>query len=280
MELTKALDGIWASQLPLAERRREAARAVVFQMSGGQGGGRSGSSDDGDERHGTSIVTLAEVLAEVGVGRGQPLGTTTVSEAKAWLRQQGDQGIALAKRLGKLSKHRNAAAHPDGGLLLAVRSLALQHGQLSKNGGDKLQLEELGRSQSEGFAMLQAKQQLLGEKAVDSLECKRALQGVTPSDKEVQTDTTPLPAEAAVSALQDECEECELDKANNSYSGHVGIIRYDLFAGEPDLADAATQTVEESNVSPVARCRASGGRTEAFRQSSTGSRLVRSRCLN
>ena len=46
-------------------------------------------------------------------------------------------------RLGKLSERRNAAAHPDGGLLLAVRSLALQHEQLLKYGGDELQLEQL-----------------------------------------------------------------------------------------------------------------------------------------
>ena len=125
MELATVLDGIWASQLPLAERRRLAARAVASQLPGGQGGGHASSSDDGAECHGTSIASLAEVLAEVGVGRGVTCGTTTVSEAKVWLRHHGDVGKSLASRLGRLSKRRNAAAHSDGGLLLAVRALAL-----------------------------------------------------------------------------------------------------------------------------------------------------------
>ncbi len=78
MELATVVDGIWASQLPLAERRRLAARAVASQLPGGRGGGHAGSSDAGGE-----CLGLAEVLAEVGVRRGLPCGATTVSEAKA-----------------------------------------------------------------------------------------------------------------------------------------------------------------------------------------------------
>ncbi len=61
--------------------------------------------------------------------RGLPCGTTTVSEAKAWLRQHGDVGKSLASRLGRLSKRHNATEHLDGGLRLAVRALTLQQKQ-------------------------------------------------------------------------------------------------------------------------------------------------------
>ena len=139
MDLKTVLDGIWASQLPLAERRRLAARAVACQLQGGQGGGHAGSSDAGGE-----CQALAEVLAEVGVRRGLPCGTTTVSEAKAWLRHHGDVGKSLASRLGRLSKRRNAAAHPDGGLRLAVRALAFQHkGQQEQVIEDKAYFDKL-----------------------------------------------------------------------------------------------------------------------------------------
>ncbi len=122
MGLSAAHDAIWASQLPLTERRRLAARAVAMQLAGGQGSDHAVGCSAGGE-----CQAFADVLAEVAVFRGQPCSKTWVSEAKAVLRQLGGEGKALASRLGRLSKRRNAAAHPDSGLLHAARALVSEH---------------------------------------------------------------------------------------------------------------------------------------------------------
>ena len=120
MALSAALDAIWASQIPLTEKRRLAARAVAMQMASGQGSDHvAGCSGE--------CQALEDVLAEVSVLRGPLCGKTSVSEAKAVLRQLGCAGTSLASRLGSLSKRRNAAAHPDSGLLHAVRALVAEH---------------------------------------------------------------------------------------------------------------------------------------------------------
>ena len=120
MALSAALDAIWASQIPLTEKRRLAARAVAMQMASGQGSDHVGGCSG-------ECQALEDVLAEVAVFRGPLCGKTSVSEAKAVLRQLGSAGTSLASRLGRLSKRRNAAAHPDSGLLHDVRALAAEH---------------------------------------------------------------------------------------------------------------------------------------------------------
>ena len=85
MALSAALDAIWASQIPLAEKRRLAARAVAMQMASGQGSDHVGGCSG-------ECQALEDVLAEVAVFRGPLCGKTSVSEAKAVLRQLGCAG--------------------------------------------------------------------------------------------------------------------------------------------------------------------------------------------
>ena len=61
-----------------------------------------------------ALGAAAELLGKKKVG---------VAEAKAALRRRGSFGEDLARRLGKLSKARNVVAHPDVGLVVAIRAL-------------------------------------------------------------------------------------------------------------------------------------------------------------
>ena len=117
LRLEAVLGAVWASALPLAERRRLAARVAVAALGPGGGGGGDGSCD--------GVPTLGhmeEVLMEVAALDGkEKIG---VSAAKAVLRGRGERGEAAAKRLSRLSRARNTAAHPDVGLVTHIRALA------------------------------------------------------------------------------------------------------------------------------------------------------------
>ena len=113
--LSEVLDGVWASSLPVAEKRRLCARAVTAPLLAGV----PVRGDSGD----SAVVRIEEVLVEVAkaVGRSR----LDVGAAKAILRSRGEEGKALAARLGKLSKARNASAHPDVTLAADVRGWVL-----------------------------------------------------------------------------------------------------------------------------------------------------------
>ena len=109
------LEAIWSSALPLAERRRLCARAVAARAlcPEGRGGGVSAVLPvDG------TLSWLEEGLCAVADGLRTPR-RITVSQAKKALRERGRHD--LASRVGRLSKLRNGAAHPDVGLVAAIR---------------------------------------------------------------------------------------------------------------------------------------------------------------
>ena len=105
--LPDVLNDIWASQLPVSERRRLAARISAVSMSGGP---HRLAGESGDE-----VVTLEEAL--IAAGGGVKL---SISAAKAHLRLL-PEGHQLASRVSRLSKIRNGRAHPDVNLLRDIR---------------------------------------------------------------------------------------------------------------------------------------------------------------
>ena len=95
-----------------------AAAAVVNRVSSGDGdAAQSAVSSVGNL---TVIVDFEAVLSVVGDVAGMA-SKPTVSAAKAWLRGRGEH--ALASRLGRFSKFRNAKAHPDRGLEATIRRI-------------------------------------------------------------------------------------------------------------------------------------------------------------
>jgi hypothetical protein len=100
-----AIDAIYASRLPLAERRRLAARVLACSAS----------------------VVLPSISAfepiVVFEGAFVAAEADTVCEAKLKLRALGGEGVRLAARLGRASSLRNGVAHIDVGLAEAIRAL-------------------------------------------------------------------------------------------------------------------------------------------------------------
>ena len=104
--LRDALDQIWASSLPLPERRRLAGRAVATAMLGSKDTTQEPESGD------TALLDFECLLNDLRF-LGEFKGKPSVTEAKCWLRGLGDLGGQFASRLGRLSKQRNRRAHPD-----------------------------------------------------------------------------------------------------------------------------------------------------------------------
>ena len=113
--LPAVLEGIWAAQIPLAERRRLCARTASVLVLG---------AHVDTENTCSSVVAMEEALHAVADRAGKP--RINIVDAKDWLRQHGGAtGKSLASRLAKLSKARNVAAHPDTSLVGDIR--ACQH---------------------------------------------------------------------------------------------------------------------------------------------------------
>ena len=109
--LTKALNEIWAAELPLAEKRRLATRVAVASTMGGRDEAEQQVEKAADSSH---IHMLEEALVATSRLVGGTAGKALpISEAKRVLRLRGPHGASLASRLGRLSKARNVSAgHP------------------------------------------------------------------------------------------------------------------------------------------------------------------------
>ena len=131
MTLAHILGQIAASTLAQVDKRMLYRYAVMVAL---------GSNDKAvyNSEVAVSVDRLAECLAAVGAGK-------SVSAAKQKLRQHSDWGKELAKRMGKLSKVRNGAAHPDVGLASEILA-ALSSGP---GPGEQEEHDELYSSLSE-----------------------------------------------------------------------------------------------------------------------------------
>jgi len=83
---------------------------------------RGRPSLSGPGRAHEAFIDLHAVLVAVGQAIGST-GKMSVTQAKEALRQAGPDGVKAASRLGRLTKARNAGAHPDLALLGDVRVL-------------------------------------------------------------------------------------------------------------------------------------------------------------
>ena len=102
-ELPGVLAAIFSLELPMAERRRLASRAVALVLMP--------AAKRSEPEPGLPGV-FEDILLKVGSLMGKE-GKASVSEAKAFLRGFGGPGVKMASRLGKLSSGRNAVVH-DG----------------------------------------------------------------------------------------------------------------------------------------------------------------------
>ena len=137
-ELSEVMGAVWRAAMPLAERRRLALRLSFAAL---RVGGHDAGDGDRDGLHaapegrgegdGTQLRHLEEILLSVGQLEGRTPGDRlpSISEAKRVLRDRGQAGARMASRLGKLSKSRNAVAHPDVAMAMDVASLATTSGE-------------------------------------------------------------------------------------------------------------------------------------------------------
>ena len=99
---------------------RQAVAAAVAAAVRSLGLGPGPSAGDSCAGGKCKLEALEEALAAVAYGLGCPADRFTVPQAKAALRERGEAGSSLAARLGRMSKGRNARAHPDVGLVAAI----------------------------------------------------------------------------------------------------------------------------------------------------------------
>ena len=111
--LAEVLAGIYAAPLPVGECRKLAHGAVRLAL---------GASPEASHELGSSLLLHEEALLAVGAAMGHS-GSPSITSAKLWLRSQGAGGIECAARLTRLSRGRNANAHPDVGLVSAIGAL-------------------------------------------------------------------------------------------------------------------------------------------------------------
>ena len=109
--LSALLNELWmAKELPVRERRWLANATVGRCQSAGKPAATSEVMDQ-----------LALVLGAMSRMLGRP--GLRVADAKRALRDKGPAGVALASRLGRLSKGRNVLAHLDVDLTEQIRDL-------------------------------------------------------------------------------------------------------------------------------------------------------------
>ena len=111
LPLRDVLDSVWSSAVPLAEKRRLAARAVAMVLLGP-------AQPDQGRSVAEELLDFEGLLRGIGACAGRLGSKPTVSEAKRWLRGLGEPGGRFASRLGAISKQRNRQAHPDAGMAL------------------------------------------------------------------------------------------------------------------------------------------------------------------
>ena len=130
--LTQCLQAIAAAQGPSAERKMLQRYAVELFL-GGSLVARTvpPKAEEREIEH-----RLEEVLLLIGKAAGHLGRRMPVPKALDWLRRSGQS--ELASRVGKLSKGRNIASHPDEGLLDDV----LVHCQASSSSGSSSETEQ------------------------------------------------------------------------------------------------------------------------------------------
>ena len=108
MEFSLLLDGIWAAGGIPEEARWRLCNAAVGRRQSQLPGVRASVVENRRTACGDFECILHAVARGAGLAEKLSIG-----EAKRVLRDRGDNGKALAARLGRQSKLRNLVAHPD-----------------------------------------------------------------------------------------------------------------------------------------------------------------------
>ncbi len=108
------LTGIWATDLPVVEKRRLCARVVTAPVWAATGRGMLAEGDGS-----LGLARMEEFFGAVQECAGFG-ARPSASAAKAELRRRGPEGCRLVSWFGRLSKARNAVAHSDVGLVGAI----------------------------------------------------------------------------------------------------------------------------------------------------------------
>ena len=112
LTLKQLLEEIFSARIPEDKQTLLACRALDRVKIG-----QAAIAVEGDSRIGQFEAVLSTVSKLS--GHAKP----SVTGAKEWLRSHGEAGQRLASRVSRLSKSRNAQAHPDVGLLQDILEL-------------------------------------------------------------------------------------------------------------------------------------------------------------
>ena len=114
MQLRAAITEIFAADIGLEEKRSLACHAVRVSL---------GVPSEKRQPHGKEIAYLEEALMAISEV-SEFDGKISIGRAKQWLRSRGVHGALLASRVSRLSKARNALAHPDCALIRDIKAVA------------------------------------------------------------------------------------------------------------------------------------------------------------
>ena len=156
------------AQSSLDRRAQAQARYQLFEVSrlGGPeaGSGRRPAGPQGAEVRDAVVTLQEEALRSIGRTAGIPGGRPRISDAKAWLRGQGQQGAALAARLGRISACRNFASHPDVGFSQDLDGFLMPLRDVGDEAGAE---EKMVREEGEGANVVLEKGGAKGDTADD-----------------------------------------------------------------------------------------------------------------
>ena len=222
MALTKALDDIWATTLPIAEKRRSARHATHVAVSG--------EAPQCDVAQSSALDSFEEILQAVALRAGWTR-KPGVAKAKAWLIKQGAHDLAI--RIGRISKPRNVSAHPDtAACLLAVRELVLpsdarqgsDHDFTAQTFTDEdMECADSGSTDPDGSDISSAKgSSYISRDASANINAGSSIAG--PVKPRARTDSTHVPADDDDASSVDSPDICYEEKSANTCACYAGAV--------------------------------------------------------
>ncbi|CAK0834192.1 unnamed protein product, partial [Prorocentrum cordatum] len=226
-----------------------------------QGAAAAPSDGGGQGGAGGGLLSLVED-ALWAIGRAAGLeGKPTLTEAKSRLREVGPEGAALASRLGRLSRARNSAGHPDVGLArdvaaafagkredkqLATEGNVLQPKQLKVKHGDlnRMGLEAMFEAKFQAMEELLVEQSRAYQLLIEGLGATVCSEGekigfdihaghVEPAAKEkakVVSTRGQLADHVKSEELKEAIVDCQVDNAVEAYDDGGDVVGHEALA--------------------------------------------------
>ena len=150
LKLFQLLDGLPVAQAALGAamaglavaRGAKASSTCISAAARGaaQGAAARGAEGDSGDHGGELQEKLEETLHVIGISAGL-VTKPSVTTAKALLRDRGPEGLPIASRLGRLSKARNTAGHPDTELKRDIEQFFGTDGDVKDSTHDELKTQ-------------------------------------------------------------------------------------------------------------------------------------------